>query len=148
MPVVALWVTSAIIQLIVITTYWSRDAFSLMLNLTSATTLIPYLFVAAYGLMIAKRGETYDVRPEERQRDLILATLAVLYTLFMIYAGGLKYILLSAVLFGPGTVLYFWARREQGKAVFEKTSEWVTFGVIAAAAVYGIYGIATGSISL
>ena len=76
-PVVALWVTSIIIQLIVITTYWSRDAFSLMLNLTSATTLIPYLFVAAYGLMIAKRGETYDVRPEERQRDLILASLAV-----------------------------------------------------------------------
>jgi len=147
-PVVALWVTSIIVQLIVITTYWSRDAFSLMLNLTSATTLIPYLFVAAYGLMIARRGETYDLRPEERQRDLILASLAVLYTLFMIYAGGLKFILLSAVLFGPGTVLYFWARREQGKAVFEKTSDWVTFGVIMAAAVYGIYGIATGSISL
>ena len=50
MPSVALWVTSIIIQLIVITTYWSRDAFSLMLNLTSATTLIPYLLVAAYGL--------------------------------------------------------------------------------------------------
>ena len=50
----ALWTTSIIIQLIVITTYWSRDAFSLMLNLTSATTLIPYLFVAAYGLMIAQ----------------------------------------------------------------------------------------------
>jgi arginine:ornithine antiporter/lysine permease len=147
-PVVALWVTSIIIQLIVISTYWSRDAFSLMLNLTSATTLIPYLFVAAYGLMIAGRGETYDVRPEERQRDLVLASLAVLYTLFMIYAGGLKYILLSAVLFGPGTVLYVWARREQGKAVFDKTSDWVTFGVIAAAAVYGIYGIATGSINI
>ena len=53
-PVVAMWVTSIIIQLIVITTYWSRDAFSLMLNLTSATTLIPYFFVAAYGLMIAQ----------------------------------------------------------------------------------------------
>ena len=66
----------------------------------------------------------------------------------MIYAGGLKYILLSAVLFGPGTVLYVWARREQGKAVFDKTSEWVIFGVIAAAAVYGVYGIATGSISI
>jgi arginine:ornithine antiporter / lysine permease len=147
-PVVALWVTSTIIQLIVISTYWSRDAFALMLNLTSATTLIPYFFVAAYGLIIARRGETYDVRPEERKRDLILATLAVAYTLFMIYAGGLKYILLSAVLFGPGTVLYVWARREQGKAVFDKTSEWVTFGVVAAAAVYGIYGIASGSINI
>ena len=121
-PVVAMWVTSIIIQLIVITTYWSRDAFSLMLNLTSATTLIPYLFVAAYGLMIAQRGETYEVRPEERQRDLILASLAVAYTLFMIYAGGLKFILLSAILFAPGTVLYFMARREQGKPVFDKTS--------------------------
>jgi arginine:ornithine antiporter/lysine permease len=147
-PVVALWVTSIIIQLIVITTYWSRDAFSLMLNLTSATTLIPYLFVAAYGLMIARRGETYEVRPEERKRDLVLASLAVAYTLFMIYAGGLKFILLSAILFAPGTVLYFIARREQDKPVFAKTSDWVTFGVIVAAAVYGIYGLATGSITI
>ena len=147
-PVTAMWWTSIIIQIIVITTYWSRDAFSLMLNLTSATTLIPYFFVAAYGLMIAKRGQTYEVRPEERKRDLILASLAVIYTLFMIYAGGLKFILLSAVLFAPGTVLYVIARREQGKAVFDKTSDWITFGVILAAGIYGVYGLATGAISI
>ena len=147
-PVVAVWVTSAVVQLIVITTYWSRDAFSLMLNLTSATTLIPYLFVAAYGWMIAKRGQTYEVRPEEQRRDLILATLAVAYTLFMIWAGGLKFILLSAVLFAPGTILYFIARREQGKPVFETTSDWITFGVIVAAGIYGVYGLATGAIAI
>ena len=141
-------VVRIVVQIIVITTYWSRDAFSLLLNLTSATTLIPYLFVAAYGLMIAQRGETYDQRPQERQRDLILASLATLYTLFMIYAGGLKFILLSAVLFSPGTLLYFWARREQGKPVFNKPSDWVVFGIIVAGAIYGIYGLATGSISI
>jgi arginine:ornithine antiporter/lysine permease len=147
-PVTALWVTSIIVQIIVITTYWSRDAFSLMLNLTSATTLIPYLFVAAYGLMIAKRSETYEVRPQERNRDLLIASFAVLYTLFMIYSGGLKFILLSAVLFAPGTVLYFIARREQGKVVFDKASDWIIFAVIAAAAIYGVYGLATGAISI
>jgi arginine:ornithine antiporter / lysine permease len=147
-PVVALWVTSIIIQTIVITTYWSRDAFSLMLNLTSATTLIPYLFVAAYGLMIAQRRETYDQRPEERQRDLILASLAVLYTLFMIYAGGLKYILLAAILFAPGTLLYFWARREQNKSVFNKPSDWAIFIATVIGAVVGIYGLATGLIKI
>ena len=147
-PVSAVWATSILVQIVVITTYWSRDAFSLMLNLTSATTLIPYLFVAAYGLMIAKRGETYDQRPQERKRDLILASIAVAYTIFMIYAGGLKFILLSAILFAPGTVLYLWARREQGKPVFSKTSDWATFGVICAAAIYGIYGLATGSIAI
>ncbi len=146
-PVVAMWCTSIIIQLLVISTYWSREAFSLMLNLTSATTLIPYLFVAAYGLMLAKRGETYEVRPEERRRDVILAACAVAYTVFMIYAGGLKFILLSAVLFAPGTVLYFIARREQGKPVFEKSSDWVTFGAIVATGSYGVYGLATGNIT-
>jgi arginine:ornithine antiporter / lysine permease len=147
-PVTALWATSIVVQIIVITTYWSRDAFSLMLNLTSATTLIPYLFVAAYGLMIAQRGETYDQRPEERQRDLILASIATLYTIFMIYAGGLKFILLSAVIFAPGTVLYVIARREQGKPLFDRTSDWVVFGIIMAGAIYGVYGLATGAISI
>lgn len=118
-PSTALWVTSTIIQLIVISTYWSSDAFALMLNLTSATTLIPSLFVAAYGLTIARRGETYEVRPDERQRDTILAALAVGYTIFMILVGGLKFIMLSALLFTPGTILYVMARREQGKPVFD-----------------------------
>jgi arginine:ornithine antiporter / lysine permease len=147
-PVVALWATSSVIQIIVITTYWSRDAFSLMLNLTSATTLIPYLFVAAYGMMIAQRRETYDQRPEERQRDLILASLAVLYTLFMIYAAGLRYILLSAILFAPGTLLYFWARREQNEPVFNKPSDWAIFIIAVIGAVVGVYGLATGVIKI
>ncbi len=147
-PHVAMWWTSIIIQVIVVTTYWSRDAFTLMLNLTSATTLIPYFLVAAYGLMIARRGETYELRPEERQRDLVLAGIAVLYTVFMLYAGGLRYILLAAILFAPGTILYFIARREQGKPVFAGTSDWVIFGVILAAALYGFYGIFSGAIAL
>jgi arginine:ornithine antiporter/lysine permease len=147
-PHVAMWVTSIIIQIIVITTYWSRDAFALMLNLTSATTLIPYFLVAAYGLMIARRGETYEVRPEERGRDLILAGIAVAYTVFMLYAGGLKYILLAAILFAPGTILYYMARREQGLAVFGKGSDWILFGIIVIAGIYGVYGLATGAISL
>ena len=147
-PHVAMWWTSIIIQIIVISTYWSRDAFSLMLNLTSATTLIPYFLVAAYGLMIARRGETYEVRPQERQRDLIIAGIAVLYTIFMLWAGGLKYILLAAILFAPGTILYYIARREQGKPVFGSTSDWGLFAVIVLAALYGVYGLATGAIAL
>ena len=147
-PAAALWMTNIIVQLFVITTYFSRDAFALMLNLTSAMSLIPYLFVAAYGLMLAKRGETYDKRPEERRRDMILASIATIYTAFMIYAGGLKFILLSAVLFAPGTVLYFWARREQGKPVFEKATDWVIFIVAVVGAGIGIYGLVTGSIAI
>jgi arginine:ornithine antiporter/lysine permease len=147
-PSTALWATNIVVQLIVITTYWSRDAFALMLNLTSAVALIPFLFVAAYGLMLARRGETYEVRPEERRRDLIVAAVATIYTIFLLYAGGLKFIVLSAVLYAPGTALYFWARREQGKPVFTRPSDWIIFILATIGAVVGIWWLATGYITI
>ena len=147
-PVAALWATNIVVQLIVITTYWSRDAFALMLNLTSAMALIPFLFVAAYGLMLTNRRETYEVRPQERNRDLIIAAIATLYTIFLLYAGGMKFIVLSAVLYAPGTALYFWARREQGKPVFTNVWDWVIFILAAIGAVIGIWWLATGYITI
>lgn len=146
-PANAMWLTSIIVQLIVITTYWSRDAFSLMLNLTSAMTLIPYFLVAAYALKIAQRGETYDAKPEERKRDFAIATIATVYTAFMIWAGGMKFMLLSAILFAPGTALYYWACKEQGKSMFRPV-DWVIFAVLVVGFAVGIYGLATGSIAI
>jgi arginine:ornithine antiporter/lysine permease len=147
-PSAALWATNIIIQLIVITTYWSRDAFSLMLNLTSAMSLIPFLLVAAYGLKITRRGETYNERPNERGRDLTLAILATIYTAFLLYAGGIKFIVLSAVLYAPGSLLYFWARREQGEKIFTKASDFIILAVAVIAAIVGVYWIATGYIQI
>jgi arginine:ornithine antiporter / lysine permease len=145
-PHVALWATNIVVQLIVISTYWSRDAFALMLNLTSAMNLIPFLLVAAYGLQLARRGETYEASPRERRRDLIIAGIATIYTIFLLYAGGLKFIVLSAVLYAPGTALYFWARREQGKPVFTGAADWIIFILAVIGAVVGIYWLATGYI--
>ncbi|EEA01443.1 Spore germination protein [Burkholderia sp. H160] len=146
-PANALWLTNIVVQLLVISTYFSRDAFALMLNLTSAMSLIPYLFVAAFGVMNANRGDGYDVRPEERRRDVIMAAIAAIYTVFMIWAGGLKFILLSAVLYAPGTALYIWARREQNKNVFIAT-DWIIFIVAVIGAIVGIYGLVTGRIAI
>lgn len=146
-PAAALWLTNIIVQLFVISTYWSNDAFSLMLNLTSVMALIPFLLVAAYGLLMARRGETYETRPQERTRDLIFASIAVVYTLFLIYAAGMKFLVLSAILYGPGTVLYIWAKREQNKQVFTAV-EWVIFAVALLGAAVGIHGLATGYITI
>jgi arginine:ornithine antiporter / lysine permease len=99
--------------------------------------------------MVANRGETYEVRPQERRRDLIIAGIAVVYTLFLVFAGGLKFLLLSAILYGPGTLLYFWAQSEQGKSMFFKRPvDWVLFVAAVIGCIVGIYGLATGSITI
>jgi len=146
-PAAALLLTNIVVQIIVATTYFSRDAFALMLSLTSAMSLIPYLFVAAYGFRVSKRGETYDMQPEGRGRDLMIALVAMVYTAFMIYAGGLKFILLSAVLYGPGTLLYIWARREQNLRVF-KPIDIIIFVIAIVGALAGVYGLASGRMAI
>ncbi len=146
-PAAALWMSNIVVQLIVISTYWSSDAFSLMLNLTSAMSLIPYLLVAGFAVLIAKRGETYEVRPQDRTRDLTIAGIATAYTIFMILAGGSKFVLLSCVLYGPGSFLYIWARREQGRVLFTPI-EWAIFLATLAGCAVGIHGLATGYITL
>jgi len=146
-PAASLWLSNIIVQLFVVSTLFSEDAFTLALKLSSAMSLIPYLLVAGYGLLIARRGETYETRPMERNRDLKIAGIATLYTAFMIVAGGMKFLLLSAIIYAPGTALYFWARREQNKQVFAPI-EWVIFAAGVIGAVIGIHGLATGYITI
>jgi arginine:ornithine antiporter/lysine permease len=146
-PAAALWLTNIVVQLLVISTYWSQDAFDLMLSLTSAMALIPYLFVAAYAVQIAHRGVTYETRPQERTRDLVIGGVATAYTVFMIFSGGLKFLLLSALLYAPGTLLYLWARREQGRRVFGVV-DWGVLAVAVIAATYCVYSLATGAMTI
>lgn len=146
-PAAALWLTNGVIQFFLVSTLFSEDAFLLMVNLTSAMVLVPYLLVAAYGFLVARRGETYDIRPEERFRDLIFAGAATVYTAFMIYAGGLEFLLLSTILYALGTVLFLYTRREQQKPTFNPR-EWLVFMTAAAGCVFGIYRLVTGNITL
>ncbi len=145
-PANALWLTNIVVSLFIISTYWSRDAFNFMLDMTSVTALLPYLLVAGYGVLLARSGVGYETAPGERGRDQIFAWIAVVYTLFMFVAAGLKYVLLVTVLFVPGTILYFWARREQNARLFTPV-ELVIFAVTLLGGAIGTYGLLTGLIT-
>ncbi len=145
-PANALWLTNIVVSLFVISTYWSRDAFNFMLDMTSVTSLLPYLLVAGYGVLLARSGVGYETTPDERGRDQVFAWIAVIYTIFMFIAAGLKYVLLVAVLFVPGTILYVWARREQKLQLFTPI-ELIVFSVTVVAGLIGFYGLVTGTIT-
>ena len=68
------------------------------------------------------------------------------YTILMFIAAGLKYVLLTAVLLAPGTILYFWARREQNARLFTPV-ELIIFAVTLIAGLIGLAGLVTGVIA-
>jgi arginine:ornithine antiporter/lysine permease len=146
-PAGALWLTNIVIQVFLLISYFADYAFTLALKMTSSMTLIPYLLVAAYGLKLAWTGETYAADPRGRAVDWVRGAIATIYAAGMIYAGGAKFLLLSALLYAPGTALFFMARREQRKAIFTPV-EWLLFGAILIAAAAALYSLAAGTISV
>lgn len=144
-PAAALLLTNVMVQAFLVLTLFSADAFYFVLRLASSMALIPYFLVAAYALQLVWRGETYDLQPAGRGGDRVKAVIATLYTAFLVYAGGLKFVLLSALLYAPGTALYVWARWEQRLRVFTPVEAGL-FGLLAIAAVVGVYGLASGAI--
>jgi arginine:ornithine antiporter/lysine permease len=146
-PVAALWLTNVVIQVFLILTWFAEYAFTLALKMTSSMTLLPYLLVAAYGLKLAWTGETYEAGDRRRGIDWTRGAIATLYAAGMLYAGGAKFLLLSALLYAPGTILFVLARREQGASVFARL-EWTLFAIVVIAAALGLYGLAVGAISI
>jgi arginine:ornithine antiporter / lysine permease len=143
-PVGALRLTNIVIQSFLLVTYFAEYAFTLALKMTSSMTLVPYLLVAAYALKLAWTAETYGADRRSRAVDAIRAAIATIYAA---YAGGRTLLLLAAILYGPGTILFVIARLEQKKAAFT-IIEAIMFGAILVAASIGLYSLATGIISI
>jgi arginine:ornithine antiporter/lysine permease len=120
-PSAALWLINTVVQAFLIVSWFAEHAFTLVLKMTGSMVLIPYLLVAAYGVQLAWRGKTY--------------------------AGGAKFLLLSALIYAPGTLLFVVARRERNKAVFTLGERFV-FGVAAMAAVVAFHSLLSGAISV
>ncbi|GAA2405525.1 basic amino acid/polyamine antiporter [Nonomuraea africana] len=146
-PVAALVMTSVLITAVLAITLFSDDAFAFTLKLCSSLSLVPYLLAAGYALRLTLTGESYDTNAQGRRRDLMVAALAVVYTTFLIFAAGLEFLLLSFVIYAPGTILFIITRRERGRKVFSP-AELVLFVVAVVGAVIGVAGLATGLITI
>jgi len=146
-PIAALILTSTLIQVFLIVTLTSDDALNFMLDLCTSLALIPYLLATAYALKLAWTRETYVDEHAVRIRHLLVAGLATAYTILLVYVAGAKFLLLSCIIYAPGTFLYVKARRESGQRVFT-VPEVVLCSALVAGAVAGIVGLATGVITI
>jgi arginine:ornithine antiporter/lysine permease len=140
-PVNALWLSNGLIQLFLIVTLFSSSTYLSLLYLATSMILVPYFWSAAYALLITVRGESYEQDASERNKDLAIAAIAVVYSVWLIYAGGIQYLLLSALLYAPGVLFFAKAKREQGLAVFTSIEKMIFAGVVIGAliAAYGLY---------
>lgn len=144
----ALLMSALMTQVILIATYFSEGALDFALELTSALSLLPFFFTAAFAFKIAAKKDGYEtLSAAVRGRELVIAAIASLYTLFLLFVAGLQFVVLSALILFPATFLYFSARKTQGKKPFT-TPEKVVFVAVSICFVAAIIGLATGLITI
>jgi arginine:ornithine antiporter / lysine permease len=146
-PAAALLMSTILVQLVLIATLFSDDAFTFALSLCSHLSLLPYFLSAAFLLKLALNRETYEKDPGDLGKDRGIAILASVYTVFLVFAAGLKFLLLGFIIYAPGTLLYYMTRRELGKQLFSP-AEWILFAVAVIGAIIGIHGLVTGYITI
>ena len=146
-PANALWLTNAMVQIFLVITLFSASTYLSLIYLATSMILVPYLWSAAYALLLAVRGETYEAALAERKKDLFIGAIALIYAVWLLYAGGTKYLLLSALLYAPGAILFAKAKRELGKPIFTNVEKLI-FAAVVIGALVAAYGLYDGFLTL
>ncbi|MBP9742605.1 MAG: amino acid permease [Burkholderiales bacterium] len=106
-PSNALLTSSIVLQLFIICAHFSGAIYLTMIQIATSLVLVPYLLAAlfAFKLIITDRKIYYY--------ELIKGVLAVAYAIWLIYAGGLKYLTISSIMYLIGIGVFYRARYEQ-----------------------------------
>ncbi len=145
-PANALWLTNICVQAMLLWTLANESTYLNLILLATSLILLPYLWSAAYQVLLAVRGETYE-SGHGRTRDLIIGLVGLVYAGWLVYAGGWQYLLIAAVFYLAGTVLYVWARRESRLPVFS-VPERVVIAVVALTSVAAVVLMVTGELAV
>ena len=146
-PANALWLTNAMVQIFLVITLFSSSTYLSLIYLATSMILVPYLWSAAYAFLLALRGETYEQALAERRKDLFIGAIALLYAIWLLYAGGVKYLLLSALLYAPGVILFAKAKHEVGQPVFTNVEKLI-FAAVVIGALVAAFGLYDGFLTL
>lgn len=143
-PSFSLYLTNGIIQLFIIIGYFSASTYQAFYTLSTAMIMIPYLFSAAYYLKVTLRGTGFeDGNGGSLTAARIFALIGTIYGIWMLYSGGLDYVLITTVLYAPGLIIYYLGKREREEKIFNHSWEAVIAVLIVIAAVVSIYLIST-----
>ena len=128
--------------------YFANNAWNTMLSVTSVMVLPAYLGCTLYLWKISRTDEFQEQPGIGRTFAMICGAAGTIYALWMIYAAGLKYLLMAFVFQVIGIPVYIMARRKAvtGKIMSEK--EELAAWIMTVVALLGVILLAMGKIKL
>lgn len=147
-PVWALLLTTIFTQIWLLFAYFFNNGYEFLYSIASTSTLIPYFLSALYFLKVTIKEKDSSYSKLTIIKDFLVATLSIIYTIWLLYAANLKYTLLNLILFAVGLLFYAWNKKERNMKLFNKPFEIIIAAIIIIGALISLYLLATGIISI
>ena len=145
-PTVALWWTNIVLSIILISAYFFGKGYNELILLATSMYLIPYFLNALYGVGVAAVGRQMDKKIDFK--FMLITALASIYGVWLIHAGGWDFLLISMILYAPGTLLFFYRRREDKLPLIKNWAELIAIIMVVGASVIAAVLMAMGILRL
>ena len=106
-PIASLWLTSLTVQGCLLLVWLLGKGYTNLLLISTSMILVPYLLIGLFLLKLSLSGQGSGL-------VRVVALVSSGYGLWLLYAAGVEYLLLSLLLYGPGLLLFLYSRRQLG----------------------------------
>ena len=142
-PVNALLITQILTQVFLLAILLPEMNNTYVMAITIGTTmvLIPYLLSTLYAVKVSlEKSRRFQVG------HFLLAALGVVYSMYVIYAVGVRYLFSSFIFYAVGAFVFYCAKREQKSPI--KRWEWVIIMLLVGTSIVFARFLALGKVVL
>lgn len=123
-------------EIIIILTHFSTEAFNTMLTIVGTMTVPPYLLSILFLVKSSFKEENWPGHHHyKRKYALIISLIALVGIIYMGISAGIRYTVISFIIYAIGIPFYIYARRQFAphEKVFTKTEMGFAIAIIVVA---------------
>ena len=139
-PINSILVTTLVTQIFLVIMYFSSATYQLCYTLSTSAIMIPYALSAFYCLKLTIQG--FGINSISLGKKIWIWTYSILgsaYGIWMIYASDITNLLISALLYTPGILLYIKTRKEDSLSLFPKLIDKIVLLILIAMAIISLF---------
>ncbi len=134
----SLVLSSIVMQVTLFVVLFAHNAWIWLISITGVMILPPYFASALYLAVYASGNGYLATHGEGKGNALVTGLLGSVYSLWMLYAAGPEFLLMSTLMFALGVPVFIWAQRQHrpGEPMFR------AYEKIAVAALFAVAALA------
>ena len=140
-PSAALLWSNVIVSLMLISAWLFNAGYNEIILLATAMTLIPYTLSSLFAVRTAKKDGKWDMG------FLIITLVSSAYGIWLLYAAGPKYLLISMILYAPAVIFFFYGRKQDKLPLLVNKRELVCVIVVTCLAIFALYEMIGGRLT-